>query len=59
MASFPETHDDPEFVCGYWGLESLIENMVKGTNHQDITTLCQFCSDFHYLAHTQNAAVEL
>ena len=59
MASFPETYNHPELVCGYWGLESLIENMVKGANHQDNTTLCQFCTDFHYLAHTQNAAVEL
>ena len=36
MGSFPEMYNDPEFICGYWGLQSLIENRVKGAlSHQD------------------------
>ena len=45
MGSFPETYNNPEFACGYWGLQSLLKNKVKGANHQDITALCQFCAD--------------
>ena len=59
MGSFPETYNNPEFACGYWGLQSLLENKVKGANHQDTTSLCQFCADFYYFTHLQNAAVEL